>query len=67
MLVLFFSLVVVFVFSAPAFSYLDGGTGSLILQFVIGGIAGVLIFLKMWWGKIRDVIGFFKKWKVEKK
>lgn len=33
-------------------SYLDAGTGSLIIQMIIGGLAGILLALKIFWHKI---------------
>jgi len=39
-------------------SYIDAGTGSLIIQIVIGVLAGGLLSLKLFWAKIR---GVFKK------
>ena len=33
--------------------YIDAGTGSLILQVLIGGLAGVAVFAKYRWGQIR--------------
>lgn len=35
------------------FGYLDAGTGSLILQVLIGGFAGVAVFVKYRWSAIR--------------
>ena len=37
---------------APAFAYLDPGTGSMIIQGIIGGIAGLLVVGKLYWQKI---------------
>jgi hypothetical protein len=42
--------------TAPAYAYLDPGTGSMLLQAILGGIAGVVIAGKLYWGKIRDWI-----------
>ena len=46
--------------SQPAYAYLDPGTGSIILQGILGVIAGVLVFgrtylhrLKVWLGLSR--------------
>lgn len=36
----------------PAFAYLDPGTGSIILQAVIGAVAGALIAIKLYWYKL---------------
>lgn len=40
------------------FAYLDAGTGSIIIQAIIGAVVGVGIFLKAFWGRIT---GFFKR------
>jgi hypothetical protein len=40
------------------FAYLDAGTGSLIIQAIIGGLVGIGVILKVYWGK---VVGIFKK------
>ena len=38
--------------AAPAHAYLDPGTGSMILQIVIGAVAGALLAIKAYWYKI---------------
>lgn len=40
-----------------AHAYLDPGTGSFIIQVVIGVLAGALVTLKIFWGKVKI---FFK-------
>ncbi len=40
--------------SIPAAAYLDGGTASLILQFLAAGVLGSLFFIKGIWYRIRD-------------
>ena len=45
----------------PAFAYLDPGTGSMLLQVILGGIAAVGVALKLFWHKIRVALGFSKK------
>ena len=42
-------------FSRPAFAYLDPGTGSMILQLLLGGIAGAAIVLKIYWESLTNV------------
>jgi len=39
--------------SAPAYGYIDPGTGSLIIQGVIGAIAAIGVTLKIYWHKVR--------------
>ena len=46
------------------FAYLDAGTGSLILQSVVGALLGIGIFLKAFWGRI---VGVFKKTDLDSK
>ena len=36
------------------FAYLDTGSGSLLLQMLLGGIAGLGVFLKMNWHSLRS-------------
>ena len=39
--------------SVPAHAYIDPGTGSLIVQGVIGAIAAASITAKLWWHKLK--------------
>jgi hypothetical protein len=50
------------IFSAgPVSAYLDPGTGSMLLQVILGGIAAVGVAIKLFWHKIRVAIGLSKK------
>ena len=55
-------ILLIFVFfisnSNSAFAYLDPGTGSIILQAIIGAIAAGLTFFTNFWLKVKN---FFKK------
>jgi hypothetical protein len=42
-------------------AYLDPGTGSMLLQVILGGVAAVGVALKLFWHKIRIALGFSKK------
>jgi len=42
----------------PAFAYLDPGTGSMIVQLLLGGIAGALVVGKLYWQRFK---GFFSR------
>ena len=44
-------------FSTPALAYLDAGTGSMILQLLIGGFAGAMVVGKLYWQKIKNLFG----------
>ncbi len=50
--VIFMASFITFVFPNVAFAYLDPGTGSYILQIVIGAIVGIAFSIKLYWKKI---------------
>jgi hypothetical protein len=43
--------------AGPAYAYLDPGTGSMILQVLLGGIAGLALVGKLWWHRFLVMIG----------
>ena len=36
-------------------AYLDPGTGSVILQAILGGVAGLALTAKLWWGRVVSI------------
>ncbi len=38
---------------STAHAYLDAGTGSMILQAVIATVAGALVVLRLYWGRLK--------------
>ncbi len=42
---------------APAQAYLDPGTGSIILQLILGGVAGVMVVMKLYWHRLLSFFG----------
>lgn len=42
--------------AAPAYAYLDPGTGSIIIQSIIGGIAAASAFGAMYWTRFKDFL-----------
>lgn len=46
------------VVSTPAYAYLDPGTGSMILQGIIGAIAIGAAYISMFWHRVK---GFFSR------
>lgn len=40
---------------SPAFAYLDAGTGSMMLQLVTGGVAGLAAALRLYWKQAKRV------------
>jgi len=49
-LFLIFSLIA---YTSPAYAYLDPGTGSMLVQGLIGGVAVVMSFLSIYWQKVK--------------
>jgi len=47
-------------YTSPAYAYLDPGTGSMLLQALIGGIAAGFAVLSLYWQKVK---AFFAKGK----
>ena len=41
--------------------YLDGGTGSMILQILLGGTAGIAVIGRMFWRQVGEVLHFGRK------
>jgi hypothetical protein len=46
---------------SDAVAYLDPGTGSMLLQVILGGIAAVGVAIKLYWHKLRAAYGMAKK------
>ena len=44
----------------PAYAYLDAGTGSMLLQLLLGGLAGLAVILKLFWHKVLGLFGIVK-------
>jgi hypothetical protein len=44
-----------------AHAYLDPGTGSILLQVLIGGVAGLGVIAKLYWHRLRSLFGVRKK------
>lgn len=47
--------------AGTAYAYLDAGTGSMILQVLLGGLAGLAIAGKLYWYKLKMFFGYKPK------
>lgn len=56
-------LCLVFIFLVPStsFAYLDPGSGSMLLQLILGGVAGLVVVFKLYWGQLLTFLGIRKK------
>jgi hypothetical protein len=50
--------ITVLLFSEPAFAYLDPGTGGMLIQIILGGIAGLAVAGKLFWHQLKSFFGF---------
>jgi hypothetical protein len=46
---------------APAHAYLDPGTGSILLQLLLGGFAGLVLVIKLYYQNIRQTLKIWLK------
>lgn len=42
-------------------AYIDPGSGSMLLQMLLGGVAGVAVAVRMYWHRLRGLFGFRSK------
>ena len=54
--VAFFGLMATLLYTPPAAAYLDPGTGSMMLQMLLGGIAGAVVVGKLYWHRLKEVV-----------
>jgi hypothetical protein len=47
--------ILLFVLASPAEAYLDANTGSLLIQLLVGGVAGLALMGKLMWHRITRV------------
>ena len=57
---IFITVLLLLIFT-DAMAYLDPGTGSMLLQVILGGIAAVGVAIKLYWHKLRAAFGMAKK------
>ena len=56
--ILILSMITVFSMSGSAHAYLDPGTGSMLLQLILGGVAGLMVIGKLYWHNFKSYLGF---------
>lgn len=53
--------IIIAIYPSTAFAYLDPGTGSIILQVLIGAIAAIVATTKLYWQKLLNFFRVKKK------
>ena len=56
-----YSLFCLLLTTGTSHAYLDPGTGSILLQGLIAGIAGGIVVMKLYWTKVKSFFSFKKK------
>ena len=46
------------IFTEPAFAYLDPGTGGMLIQIILGGLAGLAVAGKLFWHQLKSFFRF---------
>ncbi len=49
-------LVAIMTMARPAHAYLNPETGSMILQLLLGGVAGLIVLMRLYWHKLLSVL-----------
>ena len=52
----FFAVTVIFLYPSTSYAYLDPGTGSILLQAILGAIAAGFMTISIWWQKFKSFI-----------
>ena len=47
--------IVLLLFERPAAAYLDPGSGSMLLQILLGGFAAFGVVIRLYWGRVSDL------------
>jgi len=50
------SCLILFALAQSAYAYIDPGSGSMLLQILLGGIAGAIVAVKLFWHRMRDIL-----------
>jgi hypothetical protein len=49
--------IVLFASATPAFAYVDPGSGGMMVQLLLGGVAGLTVLLRLYWQRFTTFIG----------
>jgi Na+/proline symporter len=41
----------------PAYAYLDPGSGSMMVQLLLGGVAGAVVIVRLYWARLLTWLG----------
>ncbi len=54
---LLFVCVILLAWEGAVEAYLDPGSGSMLIQLLLGGVAGLVVIIRLFWHRILDILG----------
>ena len=60
-LLIFIVIMFFLLMTSNAYAYIDPGSGSLILQLILGGVAGLVVIIKLYWDRFLTMFRIRKK------
>jgi hypothetical protein len=55
-----FAVWLLFVCATPAYAYVDPGSGGMLVQLLLGGVAGLAVIVRLYWQRFVKAIGLRK-------
>jgi hypothetical protein len=49
-----------FICATPAYAYVDPGSGGMLIQLLLGGVAGLAVIVRLYWQRLLALIGLRK-------
>ena len=49
-----------FICATPAYAYVDPGSGGMLIQLLLGGVAGLAVIVRLYWQRLLGLIGLRK-------
>ena len=60
LIITFATCLVLLIGVTPAFAYVDPGSGGMMMQLLLGGVAGISVLLRLYWHRFTTMIGVRK-------
>jgi len=54
--IVFYVLLLMLALSSPSYAYLDGGSAGMLVQLLLGGFAGAIAVVKIYWHQLKFFI-----------
>jgi hypothetical protein len=54
--IIIFIVWLLFICASPAYAYVDPGSGGMLVQLLLGGVAGVAVLVRMYWQRCLKLV-----------